>query len=288
MMYGSSSHLYILSRYSPHTFHICSFFFLIIRRPPRSTLFPYTTLFRSLDQRQAHRVGLEREPPVRRVEDCDVSARGEHAIVLVHLGTPSAERQMLDNTDRQNDVECAVRPRQAPRGVVREVGNLADAREPELLHLGARERDERRVGVERVDAGDLRLLCQVLRHVAERAADLEDGKTARTVRAQPAEEWPEEMRAARLLVREVRWGARDALALDQHANHPLAVARRILAAIDGKHAACPEVHDAIRLAHREQYSVSAFQATTSNMWPRSLNAGSVYKSRRHLGERAPS
>src|SRR3712207_7990754 len=44
-----------------------SFFFLMIRRPPRSTLFPYTTLFRSTaararregagsrgDQRQAH------------------------------------------------------------------------------------------------------------------------------------------------------------------------------------------------------------------------------------------
>src|SRR3989442_3132948 len=29
------------------------FFFLMIRRPPRSTLFPYTTLFRSLVQRQA-------------------------------------------------------------------------------------------------------------------------------------------------------------------------------------------------------------------------------------------
>src|SRR2546423_7949790 len=27
-----------------------SFFFLMIRRPPRSTLFPYTTLFRSLAQ----------------------------------------------------------------------------------------------------------------------------------------------------------------------------------------------------------------------------------------------
>src|SRR5437879_13924448 len=26
----------------------CLFFFLMIRRPPRSTLFPYTTLFRSL------------------------------------------------------------------------------------------------------------------------------------------------------------------------------------------------------------------------------------------------
>src|SRR5256885_11411725 len=27
---------------------MCFFFFLMIRRPPRSTLFPYTTLFRSL------------------------------------------------------------------------------------------------------------------------------------------------------------------------------------------------------------------------------------------------
>src|SRR3712207_9177553 len=27
----------------------CFFFFLMIRRPPRSTLFPYTTLFRSLE-----------------------------------------------------------------------------------------------------------------------------------------------------------------------------------------------------------------------------------------------
>src|SRR2546430_11946682 len=29
------------------------FFFLMIRRPPRSTLFPYTTLFRSLGQRRS-------------------------------------------------------------------------------------------------------------------------------------------------------------------------------------------------------------------------------------------
>src|ERR1022692_4661818 len=38
---------------SPGRIHICAFismffFFLMIRRPPRSTLFPYTTLFRSL------------------------------------------------------------------------------------------------------------------------------------------------------------------------------------------------------------------------------------------------
>src|SRR5215204_7391432 len=29
----------------------CFFFFLMIRRPPRSTLFPYTTLFRSTGER---------------------------------------------------------------------------------------------------------------------------------------------------------------------------------------------------------------------------------------------
>src|SRR2546421_5398515 len=32
---------------TPATRHPLSFFFLMIRRPPRSTLFPYTTLFRS-------------------------------------------------------------------------------------------------------------------------------------------------------------------------------------------------------------------------------------------------
>src|SRR2546422_9534813 len=31
------------------------FFFLMIRRPPRSTLFPYTTLFRSHDRRDSRR-----------------------------------------------------------------------------------------------------------------------------------------------------------------------------------------------------------------------------------------
>src|SRR2546426_5014393 len=43
-----------------------NFFFLMIRRPPRSTLFPYTTLFRSVD----HHLGVEREDfPVRRGDE---------------------------------------------------------------------------------------------------------------------------------------------------------------------------------------------------------------------------
>src|SRR5690349_23042238 len=39
-------HVY-LSSYDAYFFLFFSFFFLMIRRPPRSTLFPYTTLFRS-------------------------------------------------------------------------------------------------------------------------------------------------------------------------------------------------------------------------------------------------
>src|SRR2546422_8623375 len=46
------------------------FFFLMIRRPPRSTLFPYTTLFRSLGcpyvHKQRLRLALEKLPRVRR------------------------------------------------------------------------------------------------------------------------------------------------------------------------------------------------------------------------------
>src|SRR3712207_7057827 len=38
------------------------FFFLMIRRPPRSTLFPYTTLFRSAGAGIA-KLGLLRSPP---------------------------------------------------------------------------------------------------------------------------------------------------------------------------------------------------------------------------------
>src|SRR2546430_13355653 len=37
------------------------FFFLMIRRPPRSTLFPYTTLFRSADDGRCEPVSAHRE-----------------------------------------------------------------------------------------------------------------------------------------------------------------------------------------------------------------------------------
>src|SRR3712207_7155760 len=52
---------------SPHLF----FFFLMIRRPPRSTLFPYTTLFRSPPRRSGpapHHQGGPRPDVVPRFE----------------------------------------------------------------------------------------------------------------------------------------------------------------------------------------------------------------------------
>src|SRR5437667_11469058 len=51
------------------------FFFFIIRRHPRSTLFPYTTLFRSLARREI--VGQGRRPPVRHVEAHPTRERSE-------------------------------------------------------------------------------------------------------------------------------------------------------------------------------------------------------------------
>src|SRR6266403_2382750 len=60
------------------------FFFLMIRRPPRSTLFPYTTLFRSRNRR--HRIdperGLHRRQPVDPVRRGRAARSEEHTSEL--------------------------------------------------------------------------------------------------------------------------------------------------------------------------------------------------------------
>src|SRR5688572_33298755 len=58
------------------TYSLCViFFFLMIRRPPRSTLFPYTTLFRS--HREAdRRTGLLEQPGRRPEGDAAAAAPG--------------------------------------------------------------------------------------------------------------------------------------------------------------------------------------------------------------------
>src|SRR2546430_17323514 len=71
------------------------FFFLMIRRPPRSTLFPYTTLFRSvssrplLARRTVRRRPLDPDPaPVHRTVHADrvPAARGEPLGRQPHAG----------------------------------------------------------------------------------------------------------------------------------------------------------------------------------------------------------
>src|SRR2546425_6676287 len=58
------------------SFSFFFFFFLMIRRPPRSTLFPYTTLFRSVPVHAGHPLDdVPRAPlddaPVRRLRHTD-------------------------------------------------------------------------------------------------------------------------------------------------------------------------------------------------------------------------
>src|SRR3712207_8348987 len=62
------------------------FFFLMIRRPPRSTLFPYTTLFRSVEERR----GLLRQRRVPRV------LRDAHDLVAGALAPRARRRHAQD------------------------------------------------------------------------------------------------------------------------------------------------------------------------------------------------
>src|SRR5256886_7573815 len=70
----------------------------MIRRPPRSTLFPYTTLFRSLVAHQDARVVAQRHAAARRQGDA-VAAVGVHhhevRVLGAHYGVPRAHRGVV-------------------------------------------------------------------------------------------------------------------------------------------------------------------------------------------------
>src|SRR3712207_1056934 len=73
-----------------------SFFFLMIRRPPRSTLFPYTTLFRSLLGTSAwYAPGAAAAQMVdaimldeKRILPCTALLEGEYGIDGLYMGVP--------------------------------------------------------------------------------------------------------------------------------------------------------------------------------------------------------
>src|SRR3712207_7549829 len=66
------------------------FFFLMIRRPPRSTLFPYTTLFRSEVEQALHRVGVR-----------DVGVLGVRVPQGVDRAEPRSEEHTSELQSRQ-------------------------------------------------------------------------------------------------------------------------------------------------------------------------------------------
>src|SRR3712207_8888834 len=69
---------------------MCWFFFLMIRRPPRSTLFPYTTLFRSqhaLPDLAHARLGDRQQ----QLPHAAVAVRAD---VLGHVGEAPADRRL--------------------------------------------------------------------------------------------------------------------------------------------------------------------------------------------------
>src|SRR5205807_9841638 len=59
------------------TIFILSFFFLMLRRPPRSTLFPYTTLFRSTGEHFVIGQRIESSRPLGRCYPQDYGRVGE-------------------------------------------------------------------------------------------------------------------------------------------------------------------------------------------------------------------
>src|SRR3712207_8237384 len=61
----------------------------MIRRPPRSTLFPYTTLFRSLAVRAVHE--CRRAFPDAGLVGVGGGARGEHAVELLLAGANAVQ-----------------------------------------------------------------------------------------------------------------------------------------------------------------------------------------------------
>src|SRR6266542_6715813 len=82
------------------------FFFLMLRRPPRSTLFPYTTLFRSPDAAVEHRrdridlqrvaTVLQRQRRATRQPDARVVARARILVDTVfHAHRALARRKLL-------------------------------------------------------------------------------------------------------------------------------------------------------------------------------------------------
>src|SRR5688572_31313589 len=88
------------------------YFYIMIRRPPRSTLFPYTTLFRSLVER--HEPQPERRDaklgPARKVEpDEEIDCAETHVAAVVGRGLAGRQRSEEHTSELQSQSNLVCR-----------------------------------------------------------------------------------------------------------------------------------------------------------------------------------
>src|SRR5438105_12259587 len=89
------------------------FFFLMIRRPPRSTLFPYTTLFRSVEIEQ-----ILGKAPRLDAHDVDADALlGQHDPCAMTPRVVGRGKQRHDGSSARQVSAPAIRLMEAPRGL---------------------------------------------------------------------------------------------------------------------------------------------------------------------------
>src|SRR4029077_21298449 len=86
-------------------------FFLMIRRPPRSTLFPYTTLFRSRARKRPDRVDSGRPdgPPPRRRSEEHTSELQSHLNLVFRLLLEKKKKKyklIMSETKRRKSIDC--------------------------------------------------------------------------------------------------------------------------------------------------------------------------------------
>src|SRR2546428_2375031 len=85
------------------------FFFLMIRRPPRSTLFPYTTLFRSQSRCVGHALAGQALLWLRRADEAktelDAARRELETVPTVTLGIDRSEEHTSELQSR-SDIVC--------------------------------------------------------------------------------------------------------------------------------------------------------------------------------------
>src|SRR5208283_6214037 len=83
------------------------FFFLMIRRPPRSTLFPYTTLFRSLGHIETIRQFLDRRASLgwtdlaKRSEEHTSELQSHHDLVCQLLLEKKKKKKQQHKTNKK-------------------------------------------------------------------------------------------------------------------------------------------------------------------------------------------